>query len=191
MDRRINSSAVRVSALSKVVIITTPDVNCPSWPIFLAMTKLLTVVDDPSMIRIATSFSVVKPIWTAIGRKMIPYPHSFIATLTAVVPGLENACFSWMEPPMAISPSGVARTDRFSIVFSMITGWGSLRSDHAVPAAIPKMIGFVMIPFAVFLISFPSSFPLSGLNSERTTTAIALYIGTQAMTIREVSSVVP
>ena len=47
---------------------TTLEERVPSCPIFFAITKLLTVVAEPSMIRMATNLSVRNPSFTAIGR---------------------------------------------------------------------------------------------------------------------------
>ena len=75
----INSHPVKVNALKNVVIITTLEVRTPSWPIFLAITKQLTVVAEPAITRIATSASFRKPRPTAAGRSTAAKPTSFRA----------------------------------------------------------------------------------------------------------------
>ena len=52
------SQPVSVNALNNVVSITTLELRTPSCPIFLAITKQLTVVADPSITSIATSSSL-------------------------------------------------------------------------------------------------------------------------------------
>lgn len=59
-----------MNALKIVVSITTVLLTVPSCPILLAMTKQLTVVGEPAMIKMETSLSSVKPKWTASGRRM-------------------------------------------------------------------------------------------------------------------------
>lgn len=57
-----------VNALNNVVIIITPELSVPSCPIFLAITKQLTVVADPSITRIAIISSFLNPRSAAIGK---------------------------------------------------------------------------------------------------------------------------
>ena len=73
-----NSQPVSVNALNSVVSITTVDDNVPSCPIFLDITKLLTVVAEPSITRIATNSSLRNPILTATGRNIATNTKSFI-----------------------------------------------------------------------------------------------------------------
>ena len=55
------SHPVSVNALNRVVSITTLELRTPSCPIFFAITKQLTVVADPSITSIATSFFSSEP----------------------------------------------------------------------------------------------------------------------------------
>ena len=50
---------------------------------------------------------------------------------------------------MAINPNGVAILATFSTVLSIIDGTGICISDQISPARIPKIMGFVMMPFPV------------------------------------------
>ena len=68
-----------VKALNRVVSITTLEVRVPSCPILRAITKLLTVVAEPSIIRMATSCSLRNPSQIAMGRKRIQNPNSLMA----------------------------------------------------------------------------------------------------------------
>ena len=73
----MKSHPVRVNALHMVVSITTLEDSTPSCPIFFAMTKLLTVVAEPSMTKIAISFSLRNPITTASGMNTATNPTNF------------------------------------------------------------------------------------------------------------------
>ena len=54
--RATNSQKVRENALRRVVMMTVLLVSVPSCPMDFAITKELTVVADPSIMRMATSF---------------------------------------------------------------------------------------------------------------------------------------
>ena len=73
----INSHIVRVNALQRVVIITVHAVIVPLWFIFFAITKQLPVVALPSITRIAISFSLLNPSFTAIGKNITQKRISF------------------------------------------------------------------------------------------------------------------
>ena len=72
------NQSVNVKAHASVVIITIFADNAPSCPMFFAITKPLTVVGEPSIIKIATSLSCVNPILIAIGKKTAVNTISFI-----------------------------------------------------------------------------------------------------------------
>lgn len=67
-----------MNALSSVVSIIVVDEITPSCPMFLAMTKQLTVVAEPSITRIAISSLSLNPKATAIGRNTATKPTSLI-----------------------------------------------------------------------------------------------------------------
>ena len=105
---RIKSHAVRVKALQRVVSITAQAVIVPLWFIFLAMTKQLPVVALPSITRIAISFSSLKPIMIATGRKIIQKSMSFIKVIPTAVLIFCLASEVLNEAPSAIRERGVA-----------------------------------------------------------------------------------
>lgn len=181
--RSTYSHPVSVNALSSVVSITTLEESTPSCPIFFAITKQVTVVDEPSMIRIAISSSLRNPNHTAAGRKSAQNPISLINEAVTAAPALANAFRISKAAPMAISPIGVATPATLDTIRSSIRGMGSLHADHKSPAVIPRMIGFVTTPFKVFTAIFSPDFSAPGFVTERTSTAITLYSGTLPMII--------
>ena len=118
------SHPVNVNALNNVVSITTLEDSTPSCPIFLAITKLLTVVADPSITRIATSSSCRKPNCTASGRKIAQNPAYFINVAMTVGFTFAKAFLISKVAPIAISPIGVATPAILVTVFSIICGIG-------------------------------------------------------------------
>ena len=152
-DLNTSSHIVSVNALNNVVIIITPELSVPSCPIFLAITKQLTVVADPSITRIAIISSFLNPRSAAIGKKTTQNPTSFINTATSVGFIFDVAFFISKVAPIDISPIGVAVAPILDTVLCKIDGIGSLSADQTNPATIPIMIGFVAIPFSVFFTS--------------------------------------
>jgi len=104
---------------------------------------------------------------------------------------LEKALLASELAPVAIGTIGVARLARFCRVLFRITGLGICSTDQRIPAAIPRMIGFVRIPFKVERISSLVKSPLPGRIKLRITTAMALYKGTMAMIISGAMPEVP
>ena len=84
---------------------------------------------------------------------------SFIKVQATEAFSLEKAFPKRREPPMAIRPRGVAVFARFPTVESRIFGNGRRSRDHNVPAAIPRIIGLVMMPFKVRFRTTPFSLP--------------------------------
>ena len=73
-----------------------------------------------------------------------------------------------------MSPSGVAIAPILLTVLSRMRGIGSRSTDHAIPNTMPRMIGFVAIPFKVrFIIALLLS-GSPGRYRDRTVTAITL-----------------
>ena len=163
---------------------TTLEERVPSCPIFFAITKLLTVVAEPSMIRMATNLSVRNPSFTAIGRKMAQRPISFIKAAMADGLIFPKAFLISKVAPIAMSPIGVATFPMLEITFLGIAGIGIFNADQTSPATIPIRIGFVTIPLTVFFTTVWSSPLCPGLNTDKTTTAIILYNGTLPMIIK-------
>ena len=126
---------------------------------FLAMTKQLTVVADPSITRIATSCSLRNPAITATGRKTAVSPRSLMADAQRAGPMALRAFSQSKDAPMAIRPRGVATAARLDTVFSMTAGCGMPVTDHSMPARIPRMIGLVQTPRTVRKRTCPSIFP--------------------------------
>ena len=62
------------------------------------------------------------------------------------------------------------------ITFLGIAGIGIFNADQTSPATIPIRIGFVTIPLTVFFTTVWSSPLCPGLNTDKTTTAIILYL---------------
>ena len=129
---------------------------------------------EPSMIMIATSISWEKPSITAIGRNTASYPASFKKVQAISGFGLANALPNFNAPPMAISPRGVAVFPRLFTEVSRIAGIGKCSNDHIIPVRIPRMIGFVAIPFRVLISFAVSSFPPPGAKSDSVVTAMIL-----------------
>lgn len=67
------------------------------------------------------------------------------------------------EPPIASKAKGVAIFAIFPIVLSIISGKSTLKIESSNPTTIPIIIGFVAIPFIVFLTGEPSISSLLGL----------------------------
>ena len=104
----INSHIVRVNALQRVVIITVHAVIVPLWFIFFAITKQLPVVALPSITRIAISFSLLNPSFTAIGKNITQKRISFIKAIPKAVFILLFASPTLKDAPRAINERGVA-----------------------------------------------------------------------------------
>ena len=168
------SHPVRVNALNSVVIITTLEESTPSCPIFFAITKLLTVVADPSITRIAISSSLRNPRYAANGKKIATNPISLIKAAVTAGFTFPIAFLKSKAAPIAIRPMGVATAPILDTALLSISGIGILSADQINPATIPIMIGFVMIPFKVFFHTSLSSAFLSGWKKDKTTTAITL-----------------
>ena len=103
------SHRVSVKALRIVVNITTVLVTLPLCPIFLAITKQLTVVGEPAIMRMATSLSSPKPKYTASGRRIAHQRTSLQKVAVSAGFSVESAAPAWKLAPIAIRPSGVAR----------------------------------------------------------------------------------
>ena len=153
MLRSMYSQPVRVNALNSVVNMTTLDDSTPSCPIFFAITKQVTVVAEPSITRIAVNSSFRNPIHTAMGRNIAQNPISLINAAVTAGPTFANAFRISNDAPIAINPIGVAIFPTLDTVLLKIWGVGSLKTDHINPAAIPNMIGLVIIPVQVLLIT--------------------------------------
>ena len=132
------------------------------------------MVAEPSMTKIAISFSLLNPITTASGMNTATNPTNLINAAITVGLILPNAFLISKVAPIAISPIGVATPPILLTALCKITGIGSFSADHNRPAAIPMMIGFVMIPVNVFLSSALSIPFCPGLKNDSTTTAIIL-----------------
>ena len=76
----------------------------PSCPMFLAMTKQLTVVAEPSITRIAISSLSLNPKATAIGRNTATKPTSLINVAANAASPLLMLFSNQMMAPIAISP---------------------------------------------------------------------------------------
>lgn len=110
----------------------------PSCPIFLAMTKQLTVVAEPSITRIAISSLSLNPKATAIGRNTATKPTSLINVAANAGFAFADAFFKSKVAPMAISPIGVAILPMLVTAFAGIPANGRPIADHRSPATIPK-----------------------------------------------------
>lgn len=170
----MQSQPVSVKAAKSVVSMTVAEVIVPSWPMFFAMTKQLTVVAEPSMTRIATSFSARKPRKTAAGRKRAARPISLINEAVTAGAMRPDTFLISKVAPIAIRPSGVAMPLILETVFSRMGGIGRRKSDQRMPAAIPKIIGFVIIPLKVFFHIGRPAFFCFGPEKDKTVTAIIL-----------------
>ena len=94
---------------NKVVMTTALEVTVPSYPYCFAMIKQEGVVDPASIIKIAMSFSVRKPMRTAIVVKTTGRIMILITDATTESFSLLNAFFRLNSAPMQIKASGVAR----------------------------------------------------------------------------------
>ena len=126
------------------------------------------------MTKIAISSASRKPRSTATGRKSVHRPISFMKLAANAGPMPDFASLQLKAAPIAISPRGVVRPPRLETVLERMVGMGSRRTDHRAPDRMPRMIGFVIIPFNVFLISAGLMPFCPGFVKERTITAITL-----------------
>ena len=146
----------------------------PSCPKFLAITKQLTVVAEPSITRIAISSLSLNPKATAIGRNTATKPTSLINVAANAGFAFADAFFKSKVAPIAISPIGVAILPMLVTAFAGIPANGRPIADHRSPATIPKIIGLVAIPLNVYLSTALSMPFCPGLKNESTITAITL-----------------
>ena len=170
----MKSQAASVNAAKRVVSITVLEVRVPSCPILRAITYELTVVAEPSITRIAISSSLLKPEITARGRKIETRSTSFIAAANTDAPALFFARAKSKEAPIAIRPIGVAIEPMLDTAFEITAGVGIFAADHTRPRAIAMIIGFFIMPSAVFFTSATVCFSFEGEKKESTQTAIML-----------------
>lgn len=118
----MNNHSVSEKALNKVVVMTALEDMMPLCPMFLDMIKLLLVVADPSIIKIATSFSFRYPMFMANGRNNIQNRNNLL-NITATI----GSSFSFSSPnskaaPKHIKAKGEARFPKYVMDFTKITG---------------------------------------------------------------------
>ena len=132
------------------------------------------MVAEPSITRIATSSSCLKPRAMAQGSVTAASPTSFMMVAHTALMAVVLAFLKSKDAPIAISPIGVAIAPIFEIADAATLGMGIFTADQIRPAQMAIIIGFVTMPRRVFFTMAPSMpFP-SGEKNERTITAITL-----------------
>ena len=113
----------------------------------------------PSITSRATSFSSVKPKCTASGRNSAGSTISLTTVATAVGFKYPSALRPLKPAPMASRARGLVRPATLERALSSMAGMEMCSMLHPKPAAMPRRMGFVRMPFTLFL-SFSAILPV-------------------------------
>ena len=131
------------------------------------------------------------PSDAAAGRNTAGITKSLIRELAIVGFIFASALRPSNPAPSPISAKGVASCARLCNVLLAITGSFMRATEIISPKNIPRIMGFVAIPFRDFLKCSLSSPPPCGAVNDNIITAATLYSGTVASIINGAIALVP